>query len=114
LPKNLRQLIAEMVTENPTWGQAQVVNELALKLGIYVSPRTVRAYWPQAPLRSGPRAANSQDWRTFIRNHAKSVLACDFFVAVSVRFQLRYVLVVMEIGTRRIPHCNVTAHPTAD
>jgi len=113
LPKNIRQLIAEMVRENPTWGQVQVSEELALKLGIYVSPRTVRAYWPREPLRSGPREANSQHWKTFIRNHARSVLACDFFVAVSVRFQLLYVLVVMEIGTRRILHCNVTAHPTA-
>ncbi|MGA2991607.1 MAG: integrase core domain-containing protein [Candidatus Korobacteraceae bacterium] len=113
LPKDIRHLIAEMVRENPTWGQAQVAAELALKLGVYVSPRTVRAYWPQEPLRSGPRAASSGRWKTFIRNHAKSVLACDFFVAVSVRFQLLYVLVVMEIGTRRIVHCNVTTHPTA-
>ena len=112
LPKNIRQLIAEMVRESPTWGQVQVTEELALKLGIYVSPRTVRAYWPQEPLRAGPRAASSQHWKTFIRNHARSVLACDFFVAVSVRFQLLYVLVVMEIGTRRVLHCNVTAHPT--
>jgi transposase InsO family protein len=113
LPKNIRQLIAEMVQENPTWGQLQVAEELALKLGVYVSPRTVRAYWPKEPLRSGPRATSSQHWRTFIRNHAQSVLACDFMVAVSVRFQLLYVLLVMEIGTRRVVHCNVTAHPTA-
>ena len=113
LPKDIRQLIAEMVRGNPTWGQAQVAEELALKLGIYVSPRTVRAYWPQEPLLSGPRAADSQRWRTFIRNHAQSILACDFLVAVSVRFQVLYVLVVMEIGTRRILHCNITTHPTA-
>lgn len=113
LPKNVRQLIAEMVRENPTWGQVQVAEELARKLGIYVSPRTVRAYWPQEPLRWGPHAVSSQRWKTFIRNHAKSVLACDFFVAVSVRFQLLYVLVVMEIGSRRILHFNVTPHPIA-
>ena len=27
-------------------GQARVASELSVKLGIYVSPRTVRAYWP--------------------------------------------------------------------
>ena len=44
LPKNLRVLISEMVRENPTWGQARVAAELLLKLGISVSPRTVRTY----------------------------------------------------------------------
>lgn len=44
LPKNIRQLIARMVVENPTWGQGRIADELALKLGILVSPRTVAAY----------------------------------------------------------------------
>jgi len=42
------------------------------------------------------------------------VLACDFFVAVTVRFRLLYVFVVLDVGTRRIVHWNVTAHPTAE
>jgi hypothetical protein len=46
LPRNIRKLIVRMVKENPTWGQARVADELSLKLGIRVSPRTVRAYWP--------------------------------------------------------------------
>src|SRR6202022_1930705 len=46
LPRNVRELIAQMVHENPTWGQARVAAELSLKLAIYVSPRTARAYWP--------------------------------------------------------------------
>src|SRR5207249_1662274 len=41
LPKNLRQLIREMAAENPTWGEERIANELKLKLGIRVSPRTV-------------------------------------------------------------------------
>jgi putative transposase len=102
LPRNIRQLIAEMATENPTWGEERVADELALKLGIYVSPRTVRAYWPEEPLRSGPRHARPQHWRTFVRNHARAIVACDFLVVVTARFQLLYVLVVMEIGSRRI------------
>ena len=40
LPKGLRDLIAEMVRENPTWGEARIASELALKLGLFVSPRT--------------------------------------------------------------------------
>jgi putative transposase len=32
---------------------------------------------------------------------------------VTARFRTIYVSILMEVGTRRIVHCNVTAHPTA-
>jgi transposase InsO family protein len=51
---------------------------------------------------------------TFVRNHAKAIMAADFFVVVTATFRLAYVLVIMEIGTRRILHLNVTQHPTAE
>jgi transposase InsO family protein len=90
-----------------------VAAELSVKLGIYVSPRTVRAYWPPEPERRGCRRASSQNWKTFVRNHAQSIVACDFLVVVTARFRTLYVFLLMEVGTRRIVHCNVTAHPTA-
>src|SRR5208283_1712877 len=55
IPENIRKLIVQMAKENPTWGQARVAAELSVKLGIYVSPRTVRAYWPPEPERRGRR-----------------------------------------------------------
>jgi transposase len=42
LPKEIRQLIARMVRENVTWGEERIADELSLKLGIHVSPRTIR------------------------------------------------------------------------
>jgi transposase InsO family protein len=42
------------------------------------------------------------------------VLASDFFVVLTATFRILYVFVVLEVGTRRILHWNVTAHPTAD
>ena len=39
---------------------------------------------------------------------------CDFFISVTGRFRILYVFVVLEVGTRRIAHWNVTAHPTAE
>ena len=51
---------------------------------------------------------------TFIRNHAKAIIASDFFIVVMATFQLVYVFVIMEIETRRILHFNVTQHPTAE
>jgi len=101
IPPNLRQLIVQMVRENSTWGEERIAHELWLKLGIRVSPRTIRAYWP--PEDSWPDR-RSQSWNTFVRNHARVLLACDFMVAVTARFQVLYVFVVLEVSSRRILH----------
>jgi putative transposase len=82
-----------------------------LKLGIRVSPRTGRAYWPTKDPGS---FRHSQNWSTFVRNHARGLLACDFMVAVTANSRILYVFVVMEIGSRRILHCKVTQHPTSE
>ena len=71
LPRNIRQLIARMTEENPTWGQGRIADELALKLGILVSPRTVGAYWPNL---SDSRGPSSQRWSSFVRNHTRLLL----------------------------------------
>jgi len=112
LPKDLRQLIRQMAAENATWGEERIANELKLKLGIRVSPRTVAKYLHRGrPVRTpDPK----QRWLTFVRNHARVIVACDFFVAVTDTFRTLYVFVIMDLGTRRILHYNVTAHPTAE
>jgi putative transposase len=113
IPENLRQLMVRMVQENPTWGEERIAAELSVKFGILVSPRTVRAYWPQDSDPRGGGRTSSQHWRTFVRNHAKVIVACDFLVAITAGFRVLYVFVLMEVGSRRILHCNVTDHPTA-
>jgi putative transposase len=65
------------------------------------------------PIPSRP-SSSSQTWSTFVRNHARETLACDFFVTVTATFRLVYVFLVLEIGTRRIVQWNVTEHPTAE
>ncbi len=111
IPRDLRQLIMTMAVANRTWGEERIAAELRVKLGIRVSPRTVRRYMPARPPR---KARGLQAWSTFVRNHARSVLACDFFVVVTATFRVVYVFVVLEVDTRRILHWNMTAHPTAD
>ena len=111
IPADVQRLIATMAAANRTWGEERIANELLLKLGIRVSPRTVRRYILSRPPRPNP---GTQAWSTFVRNHAGCVLASDFFVVVTATFRILYVFVVMEVGTRRILDWNVTAHPTAD
>src|SRR5258708_39869462 len=43
----LRVLIRRMARENPVWGEERIAGELLVKLGIQVSPRTVRKYMPK-------------------------------------------------------------------
>src|SRR5215831_6230923 len=112
IPKDLRRLIQEMAAENPTWGEERIANELHLKLTIQLSPRTVGKYLRRQ--RSVRTPDPKQRWLTFVRNHAKVMVACDFFVVITAVFRTLYVFVVMEIGSRRILHHNVTAHPTAE
>jgi len=113
IPADLQKLIADMAANHVTWGEARIAAELLLKLGIRVSPWTIRGYRPPPP--PGPqRGPSSQRRMTFVRNHAQAMLACDFLVAVTTRFRVLYVIVIMEVGCRRITHFNVTAHPTAE
>jgi len=110
IPVELRQLIRRIAAENPLWGQERIANELRLKLGLRLSPRTVAKYLPKRP---PGRPRGDQRWSTFLRNHAKAIVACDFFVAVTATFRLLYVFVVIEHGARRLLHLNITSHPTA-
>ena len=96
IPAELQRLIRRMASENPTWGQERIANELWLKLRLRVSPRTVRKYMPKPPP-SCPRG--DQRWSTFLHNHAKAIVACDFFAAVTATFRQIYVFVVMHHGS---------------
>jgi len=93
-------------------GEERIANELLLKLGLRVSPRTIRKYMSRSPPATGiPRG--DQRWATFLKNHARGIIACDFCVAVTATFRVLYVLVVIEHASRRLIHLDATAHPTA-
>jgi putative transposase len=110
IPQELRELIRRMARENVLWGEERIANELLLKLGVRISPRTVRKYLPKRP---PGRPRGDLRWSTFLKSHARGILACDFFVAVTATFRMLYVFVVIEHGTRRLAHVNVTTHPSA-
>jgi putative transposase len=109
IPVELQCLIGELRARTPR-GARSALLELLLKLGLRVSPRTVRKYMTTAPT-GKPR--REQRWSTFLKNHAAAIIACDFCVVATVTFQFLYVFVVMEHTSRRLIHLNVMAHPTA-
>jgi hypothetical protein len=75
IPVELQALIRQIAHENLTWGQRRIANELRLKLGLRVSPRTVHKYTPKHLHPAPGHRATSQRWRTFVRNHAWDLIA---------------------------------------
>jgi transposase InsO family protein len=102
----IRDLIRCMCQGNPLWGAPRIHGEL-LKLGIEASEATVSKYMIK---RRGPP---SQTWRTFLENHAKEIIALDFFTVPTATFRILFVLIILSHDRRRILHVNVTTQPTA-
>jgi putative transposase len=109
LEADLVALIVRLARENPRWGSRRIVGELK-KLGLQVSETSVRNVLRRngigpASRRSGP------SWRTFIRQQAQSMIACDFFTVETASLRRIYVLFFIELGTRRVRVAGLTANP---
>jgi putative transposase len=79
-----------MARENPRWGHRRIGGELA-KLGLPVSPSTVRRLLARPGLGPAPRTSGP-GWREFLRAQAASIVACDFFTVESVFLRRYYVV----------------------
>lgn len=99
-------LIKEMATNNRFWGAERIRGEL-LKLEIPVSKRTIQKYMKQIH----PRRARGQTWRTFLRNHAAEVWACDFLQVTDLFFRPLFAFFIIELKSRKVMHVNVTRAP---
>jgi transposase InsO family protein len=106
LTAEVRELIATMAHDNPSWGAERIRGEL-LKLGIAVSRTSVQRY-----RRRGPARPPSQSWRTFLRKHRPSTWAVDLLTVQTVTFKTSYVLVIVSHARRALVHLAVTASPT--
>ena len=102
-------LIRRLARENPDWGAPKIHGEIQ-KLGFIVSERSVARHLRRIRRRGDP----AKRWLTFLQNHREVIAAFDFFTVPTVTFQLLYCFVVIEHGRRKILHCNVTRHPTAE
>jgi transposase len=94
LERSLRQLILRLARENAHWGYKRIVGELK-GLGISVSATSVRKVLLEAGLRPAPERGHAS-WRTFLRQQAASMLACD----LSVEGRLR------QVGGARAGSCS--------
>src|SRR6266436_6426068 len=107
IESELRALIRQMSAENLLWGAPRIHGEL-LKLGFSVAQSSVAKYMVK---RRGPP---SQEWRTFLRNHAPDIAAMDLFVVPTIGFDLLYAFIIVRLNRRDLVWINVTANPTAE
>jgi hypothetical protein len=107
----IRELILRLARENPRWGCVRIGGELR-KLGLRVSATTIRALLRTARLGPAPRRSGPT-WTEFLRAQADGIIACDFFTVETAWLRTLYVLVFIELGSRRIHLSPATALPNS-
>jgi putative transposase len=108
--RRVRELVLRLARRNPRWGYPRIAGEL-LKLGVRVSPSTVRRLLLAAGLTPAPRR-DGPSWREFLRHQATSVLACDFFSVETITLRRYYILFFIELGSRRVHLAGCTSNPS--
>jgi putative transposase len=111
LEKSVGALIVRLARENPHWGYRRIVGELK-GLGVMVSPTTVRKVLIEAGQSPAPQRAGVS-WRAFLREQAKTTLACDSLTVETAFLQRIYVVFFIPLATRRIEYVACTSNPTA-
>jgi putative transposase len=108
IPKKVRELIFQIVVENPTWRAPRIHGEL-LMLGFDVSERTTSRWIKRTPRNPEP----AKRWLAFLSNHREAIAAMDFFTVPTITFSVLYCFFVISHDRRRIVYFNVTKHPTS-
>lgn len=109
LDEELRRLIMEMATDNPRWGCVRIRGEL-LKLGHRVSASAIRRLLRRRGIGPAPQRSRLS-WTAFLRSQASAIVVTDFFTVDTIFLKRLYVLVHMELASRRVIHFAVTEHP---
>lgn len=133
------ELILRLAREKSHWGYVRIVGELLRTAGssggrpgrlcgyvqrramirrcqrrsvsgVRVSATLVRNVLARAGVRPAPERGASS-WRSFLRDHGDSILACDLFTVDTVWLRQLYVLFFVSIGTRRIEYVACTSKP---
>jgi putative transposase len=110
LDRRVPALVLRLARENPGWGYGRIVGELR-SLGISVSATSVRTILLRHGLPPAPQR-DELSWRNFLRQHAATTLACDFFTVDTAWLKRIYVLFFISLQSRRIEFVAGTPNPT--
>ena len=114
--EEVEQLVIRMAEENATWGYRRIQGALA-NMGHALDKMTVRNILRRHHREPAPqRRKAGMSWPQFLKLHWDVLAATDFFtveVATWHGLVTYYVLVVIELATRRVQVAGITPHPTA-
>jgi transposase InsO family protein len=104
-----------MAADNPTWGYRRLQGALA-NLGHHINKLTVRNLLRRHHLEPAQqRRKAGMSWAQFLKMHWDVLAATDFLtveVATWHGLVTYYVLVVMDLATRRVQIAGIRPHPT--
>ena len=111
--KEIADLTVRIARDAPSWGYGRIQGALA-NLGHRVARTTVASILKQHGIDPAPERVKRTPWSTFLKSHWECLAAADFFT-IEV-WGLRglvtfYVLLVMELSTRRIHVAGITPNP---
>ena len=113
-PRDIRKLVIE-IAKLSGFGYTRIIGELR-KLGIKkISRQTVRNILKEEGMEPGPDRT-SDNWENFIKRHAETLWACDFFSVKTVTargLKEMYVLVWLCVTTREVIVSESTLHPNS-
>lgn len=111
-PDDIRDLVLRLAREN-AWGYTRILGELK-KLGVRkICRSTIIKILKDNGLDPGPRRGEGT-WDDFIKRHATTLWACDFFskkVWTMTGLVDVFVLFFIHVGSRRVHVVGMTANP---
>jgi transposase InsO family protein len=111
--ETIMELVVRMAQEYLNWGYTRIQGAMA-NLGHTVSRSTVANILREHGIEPAPERGRKTSWKTFLQTHWETLAAADFFtVEVSTWRGLvtYYVLIVIDLSTRRVYLGEVTPHP---
>ncbi len=111
----ITELVLRLAKENPRWGYTRIRGALS-NLGHTVARSTIANILREHGIEPPPERGERTPWRTFLTAHWETVAATDFFtveVATFHRLVTDYVLVFIELSSRRVHVAGITPGPNS-
>jgi putative transposase len=111
--KAITKHVLRMARENPTWGYDRLQGALK-NLGHTVCPNTIKNILLRNGITPAPDRGRRTPWKTFLKAHARSIFAADFFtteVWTGQGLVTHYTLLVIHHATRAVRIVGTTVHP---